>query len=142
MVGDGRGGKKVTVLEAPGRGAALAREEGVGGGVRGERGRRAAGNGAAGAGASEGGGGHRRLGRWVRSVSRQGGMGWWRVARGGMVISGKWRGVGVGLSASSRSGAEASSRRKDENPILYPGKEFPGNNQINKKFKLYQLFAF
>ena len=114
MVGDGRGGKKVTVLEAPGRGAALAREEGVGGGVRGERGRRAAGNGAAGAGASEGGGGHRRLGRWVRSVSRQGGMGWWRVARGVMVISGKWRGVGVGLSASSRSGAEASSRRKDK----------------------------
>ena len=108
MVGDGRGGKKVTVLEAPGRGAALVREEGVGGGVRGERGRRAAG------GASEGGGGHRRLGRWVRSVSRQGGMGWWRVARGAMVISGKWRGVGVGLSASSRSGAEASSRRKDK----------------------------
>jgi len=69
--------------------------------------------------------------------SRQGGMGWWRVARDGMVISGKWRAVGVGLSASSCSGAKASSRRKDENPILYPG-----NNQINKKFKLYQLFAF
>ena len=141
MVGDGRGGKKVTVLEAPGRGAALVREEGVGGGVRGERGRRAAGNAAAAAGgASEGGGGggHRRRGQWVRSV-KAGGDG---VVEEKMVISGKWRAVGVGLSASSCSGAKASSRRKDENPILYPGKEFPGNNQINKKFKLYQLFAF
>jgi hypothetical protein len=48
--------------------------------------------------------------------SRPGGMGCWRVARGGMVIAGKcrWRAVGVvGLSASSCSGAKASSRRKD-----------------------------
>lgn len=80
--GMGVKGWKITVLEASGRGAALACKEGVRSGVRRERGGRAAEDGATAGGSGGeggGGGGHRRRGRWVRLVKTEclGGVAWY-----------------------------------------------------------------
>jgi len=128
VVGDGRGGKKVTVLEAPGRGAALAREEGVGGGVRGERGRRAAGNAAAAAGgASEGGGGggHRRRGQWVRSV-KAGGDGVVESGEGRNGNFGEVEGRGCWTFRLFVFRSEGFVEKEGREPDFVPGERVPG----------------
>ena len=118
MVGDGRGGKKVTVLEAPGRGAALAREEGVGGGVRGESGRRAAG------GASEG-GGHRRRGQWVRSV-KAGGDGVVESGEGRNGNFGEVEGRGCWTFRLFVFRSEGFVEKEGREPDFVPGERVPG----------------